>query len=236
MPSLEFWSGHEAARVHHASRRRGGAWPLAARAQQPERMRRIGVLMGYAENDSEAQAYRRGVPGRTPEARVDGGPQHPDRHSLGDTRRRGVEATIREGTRRAAARSHSFAQHTHHGGAAATNAHHPHRFRDRCRSGRQRLRRELPAAGRQRHRFHPYRADDGWQVGGTAQGDCAARRPGRDAVQPGNGAICRIFPEPLQSRRSVLRSGGDRSPCSRQCPSSNPSLPHRHASRMVALS
>jgi putative tryptophan/tyrosine transport system substrate-binding protein len=32
------------------------AWPLAARAQQPERMRRIGVLMGYAESDPEAQA------------------------------------------------------------------------------------------------------------------------------------------------------------------------------------
>ena len=32
------------------------AWPLAARAQQPERMRLIGVLMGYAESDSEAQA------------------------------------------------------------------------------------------------------------------------------------------------------------------------------------
>jgi ABC-type uncharacterized transport system substrate-binding protein len=32
------------------------AWPLAARAQQPERMRRIGVLMGYSESDSEAQA------------------------------------------------------------------------------------------------------------------------------------------------------------------------------------
>jgi putative ABC transport system substrate-binding protein len=31
-------------------------WPLAARAQQPERMRRIGVLMGYAESDSDAQA------------------------------------------------------------------------------------------------------------------------------------------------------------------------------------
>ena len=33
------------------------AWPLAARAQQPGRMRRIGVLMGYPENDAEGQAY-----------------------------------------------------------------------------------------------------------------------------------------------------------------------------------
>jgi ABC transporter substrate binding protein len=34
------------------------AWPLAARAQQPEPMRRIGVLMGAA-NDSEGQARAR---------------------------------------------------------------------------------------------------------------------------------------------------------------------------------
>jgi putative tryptophan/tyrosine transport system substrate-binding protein len=33
------------------------AWPLAVRAQQPDRMRRIGVLMGFAENDSRAQAH-----------------------------------------------------------------------------------------------------------------------------------------------------------------------------------
>jgi len=46
----------------------GGAaaeWPIAARAQQGERMRRIGVLMGYAESDSEAQtniaAFRDGL-------------------------------------------------------------------------------------------------------------------------------------------------------------------------------
>ena len=32
-------------------------WPLVARAQQAERMRRIGVLMGYAESDSDAQAW-----------------------------------------------------------------------------------------------------------------------------------------------------------------------------------
>ena len=33
------------------------AWPLAARAQQGERMRRIGVLMGYPENDLEGPAF-----------------------------------------------------------------------------------------------------------------------------------------------------------------------------------
>ena len=32
------------------------AWPLTALAQQPERMRRIGVLMGYAESDPLGQA------------------------------------------------------------------------------------------------------------------------------------------------------------------------------------
>src|SRR5215831_17987326 len=32
------------------------AWPLAARAQQAERVRRIGVLMPYAANDPQAQA------------------------------------------------------------------------------------------------------------------------------------------------------------------------------------
>jgi putative tryptophan/tyrosine transport system substrate-binding protein len=32
------------------------AWPLAAAAQQPERMRRIGVLMNLAADDPEAQA------------------------------------------------------------------------------------------------------------------------------------------------------------------------------------
>jgi hypothetical protein len=45
----------------------GGAavWPLAARAQQPERMRRIGVLMLYEESDpagqGRAMAFRQGL-------------------------------------------------------------------------------------------------------------------------------------------------------------------------------
>src|SRR5215831_13669456 len=33
-------------------------WPLAARAQQPERMRRIGVLQSLAANDPEGQSHR----------------------------------------------------------------------------------------------------------------------------------------------------------------------------------
>src|SRR5450759_4264773 len=31
------------------------AWPLTARAQQPERMRRVGVLLNFTEDDPEAQ-------------------------------------------------------------------------------------------------------------------------------------------------------------------------------------
>jgi putative ABC transport system substrate-binding protein len=33
------------------------AWPMVARGQQPERMRRIGALMAVAENDPEAQPW-----------------------------------------------------------------------------------------------------------------------------------------------------------------------------------
>jgi hypothetical protein len=32
------------------------AWPLPAQAQKPDRLARIGVLMGYAETDAEAKA------------------------------------------------------------------------------------------------------------------------------------------------------------------------------------
>src|SRR5260370_39381330 len=41
------------------------AWPLAARAQQADRMRRIGVLISYAEDDPETKvrlaAFRQGL-------------------------------------------------------------------------------------------------------------------------------------------------------------------------------
>ena len=37
------------------------AWPLLARAQQRDRIRRIGVMLGLPENDPEAQVLAAGL-------------------------------------------------------------------------------------------------------------------------------------------------------------------------------
>ena len=62
MLSPELGSGYAAARVHHASRRRGGGtWPLAARAQQ-SKMARIGALyIGTADAESFKKELREGL-------------------------------------------------------------------------------------------------------------------------------------------------------------------------------
>src|SRR5262249_44585658 len=57
-------------------------------------------------------------------------PEFADEYSLGDPRRSGVDASIREGTRRVTARPHSFAQHSSHRRAAARNSYHSRHFRD----------------------------------------------------------------------------------------------------------
>ena len=44
------------------------AWPLAARAQQPERIRRIGVLTTFAENDATVQSWHAAFRKRLEEA------------------------------------------------------------------------------------------------------------------------------------------------------------------------
>ena len=54
------------------------AWPLAARAQQPERIRRIIVLMGIA-NDAEAQARAMALRQEAADALMDHRAQYPNR-------------------------------------------------------------------------------------------------------------------------------------------------------------
>jgi putative tryptophan/tyrosine transport system substrate-binding protein len=48
-------------------------WPLAARAQQPDRVRRVGVLMGIAD-DLEGQARIAVFPASITGPGLDGGP------------------------------------------------------------------------------------------------------------------------------------------------------------------
>ena len=49
------------------------AWPLVARAQQSERMRRVGVLMSTREDDVEAQRTRQYLQESIERTRLDGG-------------------------------------------------------------------------------------------------------------------------------------------------------------------
>jgi putative tryptophan/tyrosine transport system substrate-binding protein len=59
------------------------AWPVVARAQQGERIRRIGVLIPYDETDSEAKARVAAFQRGTRETRMDGGTQYFIRLSVG---------------------------------------------------------------------------------------------------------------------------------------------------------
>ena len=58
------------------------AWPLAARAQQRERVRRIGVLIGSDDNP-EARVLVAEFQQALEQLGLDIRTKHPDRHSLG---------------------------------------------------------------------------------------------------------------------------------------------------------
>jgi len=124
------------------------AWPLSGSTQQLDRVRRIGVLMGFLESDPEAQArvaaFREGL------------------QKLGWTEGRNVQIDTRWAALDAQAMQR-FAKELvglqpdvilAHTTPATLDAHHSDRVRPGCRSRRQRLGRELLTAGRQRHRFH----------------------------------------------------------------------------------
>src|SRR5262245_8099290 len=119
------------------------AMPLAARAAaRPDAADRRAD--GVCRERPGRTDLGRGVPRGTPEARVDGG-QYPDRHTLGAA---DVESMQRF-TKELIALQPGFilAQNTPTT-KDATNAHHPHHFWERFRSGGQRLRREFSTARR----------------------------------------------------------------------------------------
>jgi hypothetical protein len=59
------------------------AWPLAARAQQSERVRRIGVLTNLAADDPEGQVRNTAFAQALAQLGVDRRPKPADRTSLG---------------------------------------------------------------------------------------------------------------------------------------------------------
>ena len=71
------------------------AWPLAVRAQQPERMRRVGVLMAMAADDPEGQPASWRSRQGCAELGLDGGPQRSHRDPLGRRRRPSACANMR---------------------------------------------------------------------------------------------------------------------------------------------
>jgi hypothetical protein len=117
------------------------AWLDAARAQQPDRMRHVGVLMAHAESDPEYQDYLTAFRGEL--------------HSLGWTEGCNIQIDARWGaledaesrlrsaneSHRAAARRPCYSKHASYRVNVATNAYYPYGFCNCCGSGRQRLRR-----------------------------------------------------------------------------------------------
>src|SRR5262245_41427759 len=162
------------------------AWPLAARAQQGERMRRIGVLMGWPESD--------------PEARLERAAFVQELQKLGWLDGRNLRINTRWANPADPESMHRYAKELValqpdlilSQSTPATAA-----LLQETRTipvifgivARQRLRRELSAPRRQRYRFCRCGADAGRQVDGIAQGDFTPGHPGRRLVQPCNGFV-----------------------------------------------
>jgi ABC-type uncharacterized transport system substrate-binding protein len=152
------------------------AWPLAARAQQPDRVRRIGVLMGVSEDDPETKArvaaFRWGLERR---GWLEGRNLHLD-----------YRFTAARGERLPALAKELVALQpdvilAHSTGAAVELQRESHTIpivfvnaSDPIGSG---FVASLARPGRQSHRRAAPRSKHRRQVAGDAQGDCAAPHP-----------------------------------------------------------
>ena len=132
------------------------AWPLAARAQQAERMRRIGVLLQAARaNDPEDAARLTAFVQGLQAVGLDRRPQRRGssyRWGAGECRPHPQDTRPNWSRSRRTSSSPPVAQRPWRALQRAT-PHHADRVRTVARPGRRRLRREPGAAGRQRHRL-----------------------------------------------------------------------------------
>ena len=143
------------------------AWPLAARAQQDERMRRIGVLMNLAADDAEGQARLAAfLQGLQQLGWTDGGNVRIDtRWGAGDGERYRKYAAELVGLRPDALFASGAVVAS---GIPTRDPHLADRLRECRRPSRQRPGRESGAAGRQRHRIYGVRIRDEREMVGAA--------------------------------------------------------------------
>ena len=149
-------------------------WPRAARAQQTDRMQRIGVIFGGNASDPDVQARLAAFLQAL--------------QQLGWTEGRNVRIESRFGAgnadniRKHAAELAALVTRHDPGGVAcghrATAEGDPHRtdyVRDSARSGRRGPRQQSVAARRQRHRLYAVRIQFDREMAGTAERDRARR-------------------------------------------------------------
>ena len=129
------------------------AWPMAARAQQPERMRRMGVFMNLASDDPDAQARIGALLQGLQQYGWTIGGNLRDRLSL-ERWRCGRLPQICHGFGCARAGRHRHRCRCRSGGVTAATRIVPIVFARSYRPGRVRRGRQSRAAGRQRHRLY----------------------------------------------------------------------------------
>ena len=154
------------------------AWPLAARAQQRERMRRIGVLMNPAADDPDTRRASRRSCRRWQQLGWTDRPQRADRHSLGRGRIPTTSANTRRNWSRSRRMSSWLTAPRPPSGRATGDPH---------RADRVRRSRSIPSApawstslsrpGGNATGFISFRIQPEREMAGAAQGD----RTGRDA-------------------------------------------------------
>ena len=140
------------------------AWPLAARAQQPGKIARVGVLMGYAKGDPEAEGWVRGLIQGLHELRwVEGSNIRIDYRwpsgNAGNMSSYAAELVDLKPDVIVAAATPALAA------IAQKTPVDSNRFRECCRSGWARLRSQFRSSRWEHYWVYLFRVFDGWQVG-----------------------------------------------------------------------